>query len=199
MPKPARRASTTTRKRVPRNTLSRERVIEGALALIDAEGLDAVTMPGLAKSLGVGTMSLYRHVADKDDLVNAVAERVLGGVTVPDGDPDGLGRPRRRLPPRPPPRRSRAPRARAHSRGTRPHSRTSVRPTRAGTQHPSPGWLLRRRSGPDLLHVVHLRVRVRDLGAPSSPPAARHVLRRLVERFDRSTQRRLLPEHARIA
>ena len=82
MPKPARRASTTTRKRVPRNTLSRERVIEGALALIDAEGLDAVTMPGLAKSLGVGTMSLYRHVADKDDLVNAVAERVLGGVTV---------------------------------------------------------------------------------------------------------------------
>ena len=87
MPKPAHRAGTTTRKRVPRNTLSRERVIEGALALIDAEGLDAVTMPGLAKSLGVGTMSLYRHVADKDDLVNAVAERVLGGVTVPDGDP----------------------------------------------------------------------------------------------------------------
>jgi TetR/AcrR family transcriptional regulator, tetracycline repressor protein len=56
--------------------------------LLDAEGLDALTMPSLAKHLGVGTMSLYRHVADKDDLVNAVAEHVLSDVAVPDGDPD---------------------------------------------------------------------------------------------------------------
>jgi AcrR family transcriptional regulator len=45
-------------------------------------------MPAVARHLGVGTMSLYRHVADKDDLVNAVAERVLSGVAVPDGRPD---------------------------------------------------------------------------------------------------------------
>lgn len=75
-------------KRVPRNTLSRARVVDGALALIDADGLEAVTMPALAKQLGVGTMSLYRHVEDKRDLVNAVAERVLGGVQVPDGNDD---------------------------------------------------------------------------------------------------------------
>lgn len=74
--------------RVPRNTLSRDRIVEAALALLDAEGIDSVTMPALAKRLGVGTMSLYRHVADKDDLINAVAERVLSGVAVPDGDPD---------------------------------------------------------------------------------------------------------------
>jgi len=74
--------------RVPRNTLSRERVVDAALALLDDEGLDAVTMPAIATRLGVGTMSLYRHVADKDDLVNAVAERVLSGVAVPDGAPD---------------------------------------------------------------------------------------------------------------
>src|SRR4051812_16931015 len=37
---------------------------------------------------GVGTMSLYRHVDDKDDLVDAVAIRVIGGVRVPDGGPD---------------------------------------------------------------------------------------------------------------
>jgi TetR/AcrR family transcriptional regulator, tetracycline repressor protein len=80
-------------KRVPRNTLSRARVVDGALALIDAEGLDAVTMPRLAKHLGVGTMSLYRHVDDKNDLINAVGERVLGDVQVPDGkDDDWEGR-----------------------------------------------------------------------------------------------------------
>jgi AcrR family transcriptional regulator len=86
-----RHAPTTASKRtsrVPRNTLARDRVVEAALALLDAEGLDAVTMPALAKRLGVGTMSLYRHVAGKDDLINAVAELVLGGVAVPDGDPD---------------------------------------------------------------------------------------------------------------
>jgi TetR/AcrR family transcriptional regulator, tetracycline repressor protein len=75
-------------KRVPRNTLSRARVIEAALEMIDSEGLDAVTMPAVAKRLGVGTMSLYRHVEDKNDLVNAVAERVLGDVKVPDGKPN---------------------------------------------------------------------------------------------------------------
>jgi TetR/AcrR family tetracycline transcriptional repressor len=86
-----RRAATATNtrtSRVPRNTLSRDRVVDAALVLLDAEGLDGLTMPSLAKHLGVGTMSLYRHVADKDDLVNAVAEHVLSDVAVPDGDPD---------------------------------------------------------------------------------------------------------------
>ncbi len=55
---------------------------------MDAQGLGAVTMPALAAHLGVGTMSLYRHVDDKNDLVNAVAERVLGDVRVPDGKVD---------------------------------------------------------------------------------------------------------------
>ncbi len=87
MPKKARGAAKAPT-RVPRNTLSRARVVDAALAIIDADGVDALTMPRLAKHLGVGTMSLYRHVEDKDDLINAVAERVLGGVTVPDGDSD---------------------------------------------------------------------------------------------------------------
>lgn len=75
-------------RRVPRNTLSRDRIVDAALALLDEQGFDAVTMPSLAKRLGVGTMSLYRHVSDKDDLVDAVAARVLSGVAVPEGDPD---------------------------------------------------------------------------------------------------------------
>lgn len=73
---------------MPRNTLSRDRVVDAALALMDDAGLDALTMPRLADRLGVGTMSLYRHVDDKDDLVNAVAEQVLSGVEVPAGAPD---------------------------------------------------------------------------------------------------------------
>jgi AcrR family transcriptional regulator len=74
--------------RVPRNTLSRGRIVDAALRLIDTEGPEAVTMPRVAASLGVGTMSLYRHVDDKDDLVDAVAVQVLSGVRVPDGDPN---------------------------------------------------------------------------------------------------------------
>ena len=70
------------------NTLSRARVVEGALALIDADGLDAVTMPRVAKELGVGTMSLYRHVEDKNDLINAVAELIIADVQSPTANPD---------------------------------------------------------------------------------------------------------------
>jgi TetR/AcrR family tetracycline transcriptional repressor len=80
--------SAASSRRVPRNTLSRDRIVEAALALLDAQESEAVTMPSLARRLGVGTMSLYRHVEDKDDLINAVAERVLSAVQVPHGDPD---------------------------------------------------------------------------------------------------------------
>ena len=77
-----------TSKRVPRNTLSRSMIVEAALDLIDTAGLQAVTMPNVARQLGVGTMSLYRHVGDKGDLIDAVAERVMGQIGVPDGAAD---------------------------------------------------------------------------------------------------------------
>jgi TetR/AcrR family transcriptional regulator, tetracycline repressor protein len=86
--KPAHDRPARTAGRVPRNTLSRAAVVDAALAMIDRDGLDAVTMPKLAQHLGVGTMSLYRHVDNKDDLIAAVAEQVMGGITVPDGPPD---------------------------------------------------------------------------------------------------------------
>ena len=44
-------------------------------------------MPRLADRLGVGTMSLYRHVADKEDLINGMAEQVMRAIDVPGGDP----------------------------------------------------------------------------------------------------------------
>ena len=85
---PAPAAGRHPRGRAPRNTLSRQTIVDAALALIDTDGLDAVTMPKLARQLGVGTMSLYRHVDDKDDLIEAAAERVMRGIRVPDGAPD---------------------------------------------------------------------------------------------------------------
>jgi TetR/AcrR family transcriptional regulator, tetracycline repressor protein len=78
----------TTSGRVPRNTLSRPQIVEAALAVVDHEGLEALTMPRVADELGVGTMSLYRHVEGKDDLLDAVAARILHGVAVPSGPHD---------------------------------------------------------------------------------------------------------------
>ncbi|BBY79981.1 TetR family transcriptional regulator [Mycolicibacterium pulveris] len=49
--------------------LSRERIVAAAIELADADGLGALSMARLAARLGCGTMSLYRHVANKDELV----------------------------------------------------------------------------------------------------------------------------------
>jgi AcrR family transcriptional regulator len=49
--------------------LSRERIVSAAVELADADGLGALSMARLAERLGCGTMSLYRHVANKDELI----------------------------------------------------------------------------------------------------------------------------------
>src|SRR5207253_1149286 len=62
--------------------LTRERVIDAAIALAEREGLGELSMRRLAVELGSGTMSLYNHVADKDDLLDGMVEQVLAGVRV---------------------------------------------------------------------------------------------------------------------
>jgi AcrR family transcriptional regulator len=69
--------------RVP---LSRERVLEAAIRLADAEGVEALTMRRLGQELGVEAMSLYNHVANKDDILNSAAEIVFAEIALPDGD-----------------------------------------------------------------------------------------------------------------
>jgi AcrR family transcriptional regulator len=68
----------TTRNRDPRARraaeLSRERIAAAALALVDREGLEALSMRRLAQELGTGTMTLYGYVRDKDDLLDAVID-----------------------------------------------------------------------------------------------------------------------------
>ena len=63
-----------------REPLTRERVLEAAVALADDEGLPGLTMRALAAVLGVEAMSLYHHVANKDALLDGVVEVVMGEV-----------------------------------------------------------------------------------------------------------------------
>jgi AcrR family transcriptional regulator len=72
-----------TPRRTPR-TLSREAIVDAAIKVLDAEGLAAVTMRRVADDLGTGPASLYAHVADKDEMVAAVLDRVISEVSIPD-------------------------------------------------------------------------------------------------------------------
>ncbi|WP_214413328.1 TetR/AcrR family transcriptional regulator [Sphaerisporangium fuscum] len=69
--------------------LTRETVVEQALALADEEGIGAVTIRRLATRLGVTPMALYWHFKNKDELMWVLAEYVMNGVTadVSPGDP----------------------------------------------------------------------------------------------------------------
>lgn len=66
-----------------RERLSREAIVTSALALADAEGLEAVTIRRLAQDQGVTPMALYWHFKDKDLLLDGVAERLLSEVRLP--------------------------------------------------------------------------------------------------------------------
>jgi len=61
----------------PRTPLSRERILQTALELADEQGIEAVTMRKLGQVLGFEAMSLYNHVANKDDLLDGVLDLVL--------------------------------------------------------------------------------------------------------------------------
>lgn len=64
--------------RGPRRELSIERIVETAIAVADAEGLGAVSMARIAAELGYTTMSLYRYVTAKDDLLQLMQDEVSG-------------------------------------------------------------------------------------------------------------------------
>jgi AcrR family transcriptional regulator len=70
----------------PRTPLSKERVLRTALTLADEGGLEALSMRKLGQALGVEAMSLYNHVANKDDIWGGIVELVLGEIELP---PDG--------------------------------------------------------------------------------------------------------------
>lgn len=69
----------------PRPTLTLEQIVLAGISIADADGLDALSMRALARELGVGTMSLYRYVRDKAELMNLILDHVTVR-SVADGD-----------------------------------------------------------------------------------------------------------------
>jgi AcrR family transcriptional regulator len=81
----AKSAPTASASRAP---LTRERVLRSALELADAHGIEAVSMRRLGQQLGVEAMSLYNHVANKDDILNGMVELAESDIELP---PVGAG------------------------------------------------------------------------------------------------------------
>ena len=63
-----------------RNALSRDRVVRAALAIVDRDGLDALTMRALGRELGVDPMAVYHHLPNKAAVLDGVVEAVLAEV-----------------------------------------------------------------------------------------------------------------------
>jgi AcrR family transcriptional regulator len=76
-------AATTRRPPTKRTPLSRERVLRAAIALADERGAQELTMRKLAKELGVEAMSLYNHVAHKNDLLDGMIDLVFSEIEAP--------------------------------------------------------------------------------------------------------------------
>jgi AcrR family transcriptional regulator len=81
--------------RVPRRTsqrrrepLTREAIVEAALRILDADGLDGLSMRRVGEELDTGAASLYWHVGSKDGLLDLIFDRVIGEQEVPDADPE---------------------------------------------------------------------------------------------------------------
>jgi AcrR family transcriptional regulator len=65
----------------PRASLTREAIVDAAVAILDEDGLDGLTMRAVADRLGSGAMSLYRHVESREALLDLVVLRLTGDAT----------------------------------------------------------------------------------------------------------------------
>ena len=72
----------------PRIPLSRDRVLRAAVAFADESGIGSLSMRKLGEALGVEAMSLYNHVANKDELLDGMVDLVFGEIDLPSGAAD---------------------------------------------------------------------------------------------------------------
>ena len=70
-----------------REPLSRQAIVEAAVRVLDAEGVDALTVRRLGEELGTGSATLYWHIGSKDELAELVYDRVMGEIELPPPDP----------------------------------------------------------------------------------------------------------------
>ena len=71
-----------------RDPLTQQTIVDAALKVLDADGLDPVSMRHVARTLNTSAASLYWHVGSKDGLLDLILDRVIGEQPVPDPDPD---------------------------------------------------------------------------------------------------------------
>ncbi|MEW2357641.1 TetR/AcrR family transcriptional regulator C-terminal domain-containing protein [Spirillospora sp. NPDC029432] len=83
---PWRKPRKSGRSAAARRPLTRELIVEAALRVLDAEGLDAVTMRRVAQELGTGPASLYAHFANKDELLEEMLDLIAAEITLPEPD-----------------------------------------------------------------------------------------------------------------
>jgi len=76
-------ATKQTRAQSRRRPLSRDRVLLAALRLVDKAGVESLSMRGLAQTLGFEAMSLYKHVANKDEVLDGLIDLVVAEIEVP--------------------------------------------------------------------------------------------------------------------
>jgi AcrR family transcriptional regulator len=70
-----------------REPISKDAIVTAAIAVLDRDGLAALSMRRLAEELGTGAASLYWHVGSKDGLLDLVLDQLIGEVKIPDPDP----------------------------------------------------------------------------------------------------------------
>src|SRR5262245_3828791 len=80
-----RKRAEAPRERAP---LTREKIVDAALTLLEREGMQGLSMRKLAQELGAGAASLYWHVGDKEQLLSLLLDRIVGEAKVPDPDPE---------------------------------------------------------------------------------------------------------------
>lgn len=83
------RVRTPKRVREPQPDLNQDRIVRAAVAIADTDGLSALSMRRVATELGVATMSLYRYVPGKDELVFFMIDHAIGDEQFPATPPDG--------------------------------------------------------------------------------------------------------------
>jgi AcrR family transcriptional regulator len=71
-----------------RAPLSRDAIVEAALRVLDRDGYDGLSMRRVAEELGTGVASLYWHLANKEELLQLVLDRVIGEVDIPAPEPE---------------------------------------------------------------------------------------------------------------
>ncbi|TDC99004.1 GntR family transcriptional regulator [Nonomuraea deserti] len=87
--RPSGRSGRAERPALPGHDVTRERIVRAAIEIADTDGLSELTMRAVAGRLGMATMSLYRHVSGKDDLLTLMIDAAVGEFPLPEEAPAG--------------------------------------------------------------------------------------------------------------